>query len=384
MKKICVVTGSRADYGLLKYLIKYISVSNKLKLQLLVTGSHLSKKFGNTINFIKTDGFKIECKVNMKIKSDTTKCILKSMSIGINNFAKALNKLKPDALLILGDRYEVFTAATSAMISGIPIIHLHGGESTEGSIDEAMRHSITKMSHLHFVSTEIYKNRVMQLGENPKKIFNVGAMAMDGIKKIKYLKKKQLEKKLKFTFLKKNLLITFHPATLEYQNTPKQIEVLLNVLSEYKDTGLIFTMPNSDTSNSIIYKKIKNFCSINKNAKYFLSLGHDNYLSTIQYVDAVVGNSSSGIIEVPSFKKGTINIGDRQQGRLKAKSIIDCKINFMSIKNAINFLYSKIFQKSLKNIKNPYDRGEPSKKIINILEKQKFNTLLKKSFYKIV
>jgi GDP/UDP-N,N'-diacetylbacillosamine 2-epimerase (hydrolysing) len=340
MKKICVVTGSRADYGLLKYLIKYISVSNKLKLQLLVTGSHLSKKFGNTINFIKTDGFKIECKVNMKIKSDTTKCILKSMSIGINNFAKALNKLKPDALLILGDRYEVFTVATSAMISGIPIIHLHGGESTEGSVDEAMRHSITKMSHLHFVSTEIYKNRVMQLGENPKKIFNVGAMAMDGIKKIKYLKKKQLEKKLKFTFLKKNLLITFHPVTLEYQNTSKQIEVLLNVLSEYKDTGLIFTMPNSDTSNSIIYKRIKNFCSINKNAKYFLSLGHDNYLSTIQYVDAVVGNSSSGIIEVPSFKKGTINIGDRQQGRLKAKSIIDCKINFMSIKNAINFLYS--------------------------------------------
>jgi GDP/UDP-N,N'-diacetylbacillosamine 2-epimerase (hydrolysing) len=384
MKKICVVTGSRADYGLLKYLIKYISVSNKLKLQLLVTGSHLSKKFGNTINFIKTDGFKIECKVNMKIKSDTTKCILKSMSIGINNFAKALNKLKPDALLILGDRYEVFTVATSAMISGIPIIHLHGGESTEGSVDEAMRHSITKMSHLHFVSTEIYKNRVMQLGENPKKIFNVGAMAMDGIKKIKYLKKKQLEKKLKFTFLKKNLLITFHPVTLEYQNTSKQIEVLLNVLSEYKDTGLIFTMPNSDTSNSIIYKRIKNFCSINKNAKYFLSLGHDNYLSTIQYVDAVVGNSSSGIIEVPSFKKGTINIGDRQQGRLKAKSIIDCKINFMSIKNAINFLYSKNFQKSLKNIKNPYDKGEPSKKIINILEKQKFNNLLKKSFYKIV
>ena len=384
MKKICVVTGSRADYGLLKYLIKYISVSNKLKLQLLVTGSHLSKKFGNTINFIKKDGFKIECKVNMKIKSDTTKCILKSMSIGINNFAKALNKLKPDALLILGDRYEVFTVATSAMISGIPIIHLHGGESTEGSVDEAMRHSITKMSHLHFVSTEIYKNRVMQLGENPKKIFNVGAMAMDGIKKIKYLKRKQLEKKLKFTFLKKNLLITFHPVTLEYQNTSKQIEVLLNVLSEYKDTGLIFTMPNSDTSNSIIYKRIKNFCSINKNAKYFLSLGHDNYLSTIQYVDAVVGNSSSGIIEVPSFKKGTINIGDRQQGRLKAKSIIDCKINFMSIKNAINFLYSKNFQKSLKNIKNPYDKGEPSKKIINILEEQKFNNLLKKSFYKIL
>jgi GDP/UDP-N,N'-diacetylbacillosamine 2-epimerase (hydrolysing) len=383
MNKICVVTGSRSEYGLLKHLIRQINNSKKLKLQLLVTGSHLSHRFGNTINFIKSDGFKIHCKVDIKLKSDTNIGILKSMSIGFKVFAKYLNKLKPDALLILGDRYEIFVAATTAMILRIPIIHLHGGELTEGAFDEAMRHSITKMSHLHFVSTEVYKKRVMQLGEQPKKIFNVGALCMDEIKKIKFLKKKDLEKKLKFTFLEKNLLITFHPATLEYQSTLTQIEELLKALENFKDTGLIFTMPNADTSNKIICKKIKQFCLVNKNAKFYSALGNLFYLSTIKYVDAVVGNSSSGIIEVPSFKKGTVNIGERQRGRLAAKSVISCQTDSKSIVKSINYTYSQNFQKILKKVKNPYESDEPSKKIVRVIEKQNFDNLLKKKFFNI-
>lgn len=383
MKKICAVTGSRSEYGLLKRLMIQIKKSKKLKLQILVTGSHLSYRFGNTINFVKSDGFKINCKINIKLNSDTNIGILESMSIALKVFAKSLDKLKPDALLILGDRYEIFIAATAAMILGIPIIHLHGGELTEGAFDEAMRHSITKMSHLHFVSTEVYKKRVIQLGEQPKKVFNVGALCMDEIKKMKFLKKKEIEKKLKFTFLNKNLLITFHPVTLEYQSTPRQVDELLKALSNFKDTGLIFTMPNADISNKIVFKKIKNFCLVNKNAKFYFALGNLFYLSIIKYVDAVVGNSSSGIIEVPSFKKGTVNIGERQRGRLAAKSVIHCKTDAKSIVKSINYIYSKNFQKILTTSINPYDSKEPSKKILRIIEKQNFNNLLKKKFYDI-
>jgi GDP/UDP-N,N'-diacetylbacillosamine 2-epimerase (hydrolysing) len=381
MKKICVVTGSRAEYGLLRWVIEGISKSPKLKLQIIATGMHLSSKFGYTADVIELDGFQIDYKVNMFLNSDTSEGITKSMAVGMNGFADALAKLKPDILLILGDRYEIFVAAIAAMIARIPIAHLHGGELTEGAFDDSIRHSITKMSHLHFAATEEYRKRIIQLGEQPGKVFNVGGAGIENIFRLNLLSRDELEVLLNFKFLKKNLLITFHPVTLEIKQTKVQIEELLNALLKLKDTGLIFTMPNADIDNELIFEKIRNFCLGNKNAKYYASLGQLNYLSCIKYVDGVVGNSSSGLIEVPAFKKGTINIGDRQLGRLKATSIIDCKPTSESILKAIDRLYSKKFQELLARVTNPYGLSGPSQSIVKILEQQTTSNLLKKNFY---
>ena len=338
MKKICIVTGSRAEYGLLRWVLEGIKKSSKLNLQLIVTGTHLSKKFGQTINYIEKDGFRIDCKVNTHLTSDTPEGITKSMGKGMNGFAIALNQLKPDILLVLGDRYEILVSVISAMIASIPIAHLHGGELTEGAYDDSIRHSITKMSHLHFVANQEYKNRVVQLGENPNRVFNVGGLGIDNIRKLKLLKKKDLEAVLNFKFLEKNLLITYHPVTLEPNANAKYMDELLQALNKLKDIGLIFTMPNADIEHKVIFNKINNFCKKNKNAKSYISLGQLRYLSCIKYIDGVVGNSSSGLIEAPSFKKGTINIGNRQTGRIKAKSIIDCQPKRISILNAIQKL----------------------------------------------
>ena len=383
MKNICVVTGSRSEYGLLRWVMEGISQSTKLKLQIIVTGMHLSSKFGYTADVIESDGFQIDCKVNMSLSSDTSVGITKSMAVGLNGFGDALAKLKPDILLILGDRYEIFVAAIAAMIARIPIVHLHGGELTEGAFDDSIRHSITKMSHLHFAAAEEYRNRIIQLGEQPDKVFNVGGVGIDNILRLKLLSRDELEAMLNFKFLKKNLLITFHPVTLETIKTATQTEELLNALLKLKDTGLIFTMSNADIENELIFEKIRDFCSKNKNAKYYTSLGQLNYLSCIKYVDGVVGNSSSGLIEAPAFKKGTVNIGDRQRGRLKALSIIDCKPTCASILTALDRLFSKEFQELLKVAKNPYGVGGSSQAIVKILEQQSTANLLKKSFYNI-
>jgi len=383
MKNICVVTGSRSEYGLLRWVMEGISQSTKLKLQIIVTGMHLSSKFGYTADVIESDGFQIDCKVNMSLSSDTSVGITKSMAVGLNGFGDALAKLKPDILLILGDRYEIFVAAIAAMIARIPIVHLHGGELTEGAFDDSIRHSITKMSHLHFAAAEEYRNRIIQLGEQPDKVFNVGGVGIDNILRLKLLSRDELEAMLNFKFLKKNLLITFHPVTLETKQTATQTEELLNALLKLKDTGLIFTMPNADIENELIFQKIRDFCSKNKNAKYYTSLGQLNYLSCIKYVDGVVGNSSSGLIEAPAFKKGTVNIGDRQRGRLKALSIIDCKPTCASILTALDRLFSKEFQELLKVAKNPYGVGGSSQAIVKILEQQSTANLLKKSFYNV-
>ena len=379
-RKICIVTGSRAEYGLLYWLIKEVEANNKLDLQLIITGMHLSPKFGLTYKEIEKD-FKIDKKIDLFLSSDTSMGISRSMGAAQTSFSEAYNELNPDIVLVLGDRYEIFSAASAAMIATIPIAHIHGGELTEGSFDDAMRHCITKMSHLHFVSNEVYKRRVIQLGEQPDRVFNTGALGVDNIKKIKLIKKKKLETNLKFKFLKKNLLITFHPVTLESNSNQMQINELFKALSKLKGFGLIFTMPNSDVNNSIIFKKIREFCTFHKNAKYYLSLGQTNYFSCLKYVDAVVGNSSSGILEVPSFKKPTINIGDRQKGRLQAQSIINCKMNSNSILNALKKAFSQKSQTRLKSIKNPYHKLRTCKNIVKILEKAKFNNILKKSFY---
>lgn len=380
MKKICVVTGSRAEYGLLQWVMKGIKHSTTLKLQLIVTGSHLYKKYGYTKDIIETDGFKIDKKIYINLGTDTSLGITRSISKGLLGFSKALNNLKPDLLMVLGDRYEIFTAVVASMNANIPIAHLHGGESTEGMADEAIRHSITKMSHLHFVAAEEYKNRIIQMGEHPSKVYKVGGLGLDSIKKLKFLSKAKIEKKINFKFLKKNLLITYHPVTLESNSSGVQIDEILKALSTLNNTGLIFTMPNADKNNKIIFSKIKKFCQINRNAKYYNSLGQLVYLSCLKYVNGVVGNSSSGLLEVPSFKIGTINIGDRQKGRLEAKSVINCKPRYKHILKALNHLYSNKFQSKLPYTKNLYGKSGASKKIIEILEKSLDTINLKKKF----
>lgn len=381
MKKICVVTGTRAEYGLLRWVMEGIRKSTTLDLQLIVTGAHLSPEFGLTVNAIEEDGLHADRKVEILLSSDTGVGISKTMGLGIIGFADALDQLRPDLLLVLGDRYEIFSAVTVAMLNRIPIAHLHGGETTEGVIDEAIRHSITKMSHLHFVATEDYRQRVVQLGEEPERVFNVGGLGVDSILRLKLLSREELEGALDFKFQTRNLLITFHPVTLEENTSAKQMDELLSALSTCQETGLIFTMPNADLEGRILFQKIKDFCSLHSHAKAYTSLGQLRYFSCIQHVDGVVGNSSSGITEVPSFKKGTINIGERQLGRLRSTSVIDCRPDRMAISAALSHLESVEFQGQLATSKNPYGSGGASDAIVKSLETTQLESILKKKFY---
>jgi len=380
VKKICVVTGTRAEYGQLRLLIQGIEQSKHLKLCLIATGSHLSNKFGLTYKDIEADGLNINHKIKILSDSDTSESIAKSMGRLMIKLADVFKEEKPNLVLILGDRYEIFVAASSAMIARIPIAHIHGGEKTEGAIDDAIRHSITKMSHFHFVAHNEYRKRVIQLGEDPKKILTVGGLGVDCIKKIQFLDIQELQKSLSFTFGEKNLLVTFHPVTLEKGSTRIQMKELLSALSELKKTHIIFTMPNADPENEVIISMLKEFVNQYKNSKLFSSLGQLRYLSTILHVDCVIGNSSSGLCEVPSFKKPTINIGNRQKGRIKAGSVIDCDPNRVEILKAIKKSYSDNFMKKLKYTKNPYGDGDASKKILKYLEMQEFIGGLNKSF----
>ena len=323
-RKICVVTGSRAEYGLLYWLLKRIKSDKELSLQLVVTGMHLSEEFGMTFKEIEKE-FKIDEKINIQLSSDTSEGVLSSMSLAQTLFLKAFNKTKPDIVVVLGDRYEIFSVVIAAMIAKIPIAHISGGESTEGAIDESMRHCITKISHIHFTATKEYTKRVIQLGEDPKRVFKVGSLGVENIKKFELLTKEELEKAINFKFNLKNILVTFHSVTLENNTSKKQFQELLNALDEMKNTNIIFTKTNSDINGRVINSMIKDYVSKNLHKSIVItSMGQKNYLSALQYVDAVVGNSSSGIIEAPSFKIATINIGDRQKGRIKAKSVLDC------------------------------------------------------------
>lgn len=382
-KRICVVTGTRAEYGLLYWLMKGIELDKELELQLIVTGMHLSPEFGLTYKVIEKD-FKIDKKIEMLLSSDTSVGITKSMGLAQISFSEVYEDLKPDMLVVLGDRYEIFSAVSAAMIARIPIAHLHGGEVTEGAFDEAIRHSITKMSHLHFTATNEYRNRVIQLGEQPERVFNVGGMGIENIKRFKPLSKEEFEKSIDFKFNKKNILVTFHPVTLERSTAKKQFQHLLNAIDELKDTNIIFTKANSDTDGRVINQMIDQYVMNNSNkATGFTSLGQLRYLSALRYIDAVVGNSSSGLAEAPSFKIGTINIGDRQKGRIKAESVIDSEPNSENILNAFNKLYSIEFQEKLKVSTNPYGDRCASVKIIEKIKKINLENLLKKSFFDI-
>ncbi|RHX86304.1 UDP-N-acetylglucosamine 2-epimerase [Leptospira stimsonii] len=380
-RKVSVVTGTRAEYGLLRLLIKKIQDSKHLELQLVVTGMHLSPEFGSTYQEIESDGFSIDKKVEMLMSADTSSSISKSIGLGMIGFADVWRDLEPDLIILLGDRFEIFAAASSAMVSKLPIAHIHGGEKTEGAFDESIRHCITKMSHLHFVATEEYRKRVIQLGESPEHVFNVGGFGVDAIRSLKLMTRSELETSLNYKFGEKNLLVTFHPVTLEKSSSKVQMKELLDALKERSDVNYIFTMPNADSDSRVIFNMIEEFVNSNSNAVSFSSLGQLRYFSTLAQVDGVVGNSSSGILEAPTFFKGTVNIGDRQKGRLRAGSVIDCEPERKSILSAISRLYSQDFQNQLESIVNPYGLGGASDRMIQILEKMDWKDLLKKRFY---
>ncbi|MFN0290518.1 UDP-N-acetylglucosamine 2-epimerase [Pedobacter helvus] len=385
-RKVCIVTGTRAEYGLLYWVIKGVNEDLELDLQLIVTGMHLSPEFGLTYKQIENDGFHVNKKIEVLLSSDTPVGIAKSMGLGSISFAEAYAELEPDIILVLGDRFEIFSAVSAAMVSRIPVAHCHGGEATEGLIDEPIRHSITKMSHLHFTSTEEYKNRVIQLGEQPKSVYNTGALGIENVNRLSLLDLDDFEKSINFQIKDKfTFLVTFHPVTLETSSAKRQIEELLDALSTYPEAKIIFTKANADTDGRIINQLIDEYVSENSSQSIaFTSLGQLRYLSALTHVDLVIGNSSSGLLEVPSFKKPTINIGDRQLGRVKAKSVIDCEATKESICNAINKANSKEFKEQLQKIVNPYGKENASEKIIEVLKSTDLTKILKKKFYNII
>ena len=378
-RKVCVVTGTRAEYGLLYWTMLELKNSSKIEMQLVVTGMHLSPEFGLTYQRIEEDGFSINKKVEMILSSDTNQGITKSIGLGVIGFADVFEELKPDLVLVLGDRYEILAATTAAMIAKIPVAHCHGGEATEGLIDEPIRHSITKMSHIHFTSTEDYAKRVIQLGENPKYVFNVGALGIENINRLNLLSKEELEKSIDFKLGDKSILVTFHPVTLDHSSAQIQFDALLKALDEFKDLNIVFTLPNADTNGRIIIDMIKEYVDKNPTrCAEYISLGQLRYLSAVKHVNAVVGNSSSGLLEVPSLGTYTVNIGDRQQGRVKGKSVIDCEPKAEEIKSALMKVLS---YNSKSEHPNPYGNSNSSETIVPILETIDLENIIKKKFY---
>jgi len=380
--KICVVTGSRAEYGLFHPLLLLLKKDPQVSLQIIVTGMHLSPEFGSTWKQVVADGFTISRKVYMLLSADTDAAITKSTGIGIMGMADAMEQLQPHWVLLLGDRYETFAAAVAAHLAKIPIGHLHGGELTEGATDDAMRHAITKMAFLHFTSTESYRKRVIQLGENPSRVFTTGAIGLDNARQLSLLSKQQLSKDLKFTIDDNTLLVTYHPVTLEKDSAEHQMKQLLKALDAFPGYRILFTLPNADANGRIIIALINDYVDRHPaTSRAFASLGQLRYLSALQFVKAVVGNSSSGIIEVPHFKIPTVNIGDRQKGRIKAASIVDTETNARAIINGMKKAFSPAFAAVCKNAVNPYGKGNTAAAVIKIIKKNSVPLSLKKAFY---
>lgn len=382
--KICVVTGTRAEYGLLKPLISAIQSEAGWTLQVLATGAHLSPEFGLTYKIIENDGFKIDRKVEMLLSADTSTSIVKSMGLGMIGYADALQDLAPDLLVILGDRYEMLSVASSAMIFNIPIVHIHGGEVTEGAYDDAIRHSITKMSHLHFASTEEYRKRIIQMGENPHNVYNVGAIGLDSVKNLPLLNREELEEQLGVKFRKYNYQVTFHPSTLDVETPENQFRVLLNAIEKQEDSFFVFTKSNADTGGRIINQMIDDFVQKNPaTAAAFTSLGNLRFLSVVKVCDAMVGNSSSGILEAPSLKTATINIGNRQKGRIQADTVVNTEVDEQQILDAFEKVKTESFKKQVELSENPYGNGNSSGQIIEVLRNADPNNYKTKHFFDI-
>lgn len=380
-RRICVFTGTRAEYGLLQPLMTQIDNDADLELQILASGTHLSPEYGFTLNEIEAKGFHINEKIEILLSSDTPVGTCKTTGLGMISFGEAFARFEPDCVVILGDRFEAFAAATSSMFMGIPVAHLHGGESTQGLIDESIRHSISKMSHLHFTSTETYRKRVIQLGEDPSRVFCVGALGVDNIKSIALPDKKTFETKAGFSLGDRSVLVTFHPVTLEKNSAQEQVDQLLSALNHFSDLFIIFTKANADEQGRLINKRIAEYVKSRKNAVIYSSMGQEYYLSAVSHVNAVVGNSSSGIIEAPSLFTPTVNIGIRQGGRIKAGSIIDCDPVSHGIIDAMEIALSKEFQEKVLHTQNPYEKAGTAKNIKKILKQFDMKGLGAKSFY---
>ena len=386
MKRIGIMTGTRAEYGLLKSLMQEINKDNDLELYLIVSGMHLSPEFGMTYKEIEEDGFEINAKVEMLLSSDSPAGISKSIGLGVIGFADEFQRADLDMLILLGDRYEALSAAISAMVMRIPIAHLHGGELTEGAIDEGIRHSITKMSYLHFTSTEQYRNRVIQLGENPERVFYVGALGVENIKKINLMTKEELERSIHFEIDENTVIVTYHPVTLENNTVEEQFLNLLEVLDRNPKIRMIFTKANADTNGRIVNELIDKYTAQNsERACAFMSLGQKRYLSALKYCRIVIGNSSSGIIEAPSFGKPIINIGDRQKGRICADSVINCGYTQQEIQQAMETALTEEFENKASNCRNPYEKENTAANIISVIKDYLLNDKikLKKGFYDI-
>ena len=383
MRKICFITGTRAEYGLLSRLMKMIQDDQGTQLQIIATNMHLSPRFGNTYQEIEADGFTIDKKVPIidEDAPDNANSTLKSMASALSGFADAYEELKPDMVLVLGDRYEILAAATAALIERIPIAHLHGGEITEGAYDDAIRHSITKMSHLHFTSTEQYRQRVIQLGEQPERVFNVGAIGVENIKKLPLLSKEEIEKDIQFKIDENTILVTYHPVTLGKHTAEQDINDFLAALEERPELRIIFTMPNSDTGGQAITDAINAFVEKHYDrACAFKSLGVKRYLSVMRQVAAVVGNSSSGLLEVPSFGIPTLNIGDRQNGRIACESVYHCETDKESVMNGLNKVLSAEFREFVNTVHNPYDKENTAQTIFNVIKDCPLEGLIRKKF----
>lgn len=381
-RTICIITGTRAEYGLLYWLMKEIQEDADLELQIIAAGMHLSPEFGLTYRQIEKDGFKIDRKIEMLLSSDTPVGISKSMGLGMIGYGEALHRMKPDILVLLGDRFETFCMAAAAQVSRIPIAHVHGGETTQGAMDEAFRHSITKMSHLHFTSTEAYRKRVIQLGESPDRVFNVGALGIENIRKLPLLSREDLEKEIGFSLGRQCILVTYHPVTLEQATAQMQFQNLLNAIDTIDGLRAIFTKANADTEGRIINQMIDEYVTIKKNTVIsFTSMGQLRYLSAVKHVDAVVGNSSSGIVEAPSFKVPTVNIGDRQKGRIQTRSVINCSPTKDAIVQALKQAFSLEFRQSIQDMTSPYERENTARNIKETIRDFDLKNILKKEFY---
>ena len=379
-KKICVVTGTRAEYGLLRALMSALRDDPEIHLQVIATGMHLSPEFGLTWRDIVTDGFVIDERVELLLSSDTSVGIAQSVGLGVIGFAGALDRLKPDCVVILGDRYEMLAAAQSAYIMGVPIAHIAGGETTEGAFDEGIRHCITKLATIHFPSIKPYADRILQMGENPNAVFCVGSTGVDAITHTALLDRHDLERALEFSLREINFLITYHPATLG-EDAAATFKNLLLSLDEFPDAGLLFTYPNSDTNGRVLIEMIESYVARNADrARAYVNLGSLRNLSAMAQVDCVIGNSSSGVIETPSFGVPTVNIGDRQKGRVCAESVLHCDGSQEAIGSAIRNALSPEFRKRAKMVTNPYGDGNTSQKIHGILKEYDFSQK-QKSFY---
>lgn len=386
MRKICVVTGTRAEYGQLARVMRLIQSSHDTQLQIVATNMHLSPKYGNTYKEIEADGFTVDCRVPIideGVSNDSRETVME-MSRALAGLGNAFDVLHPDLILILGDRYEMLAAAAASLIERIPVAHIAGGEITEGAYDDAIRHSITKMSNLHFTATEDYKRRVIQLGEQPEQVFNVGALGVENIKKLPLMSKAEIEREIDFKIDDKTILVTYHPVTLGVRTAKDDIDDFVAVLEKRKDLRIIFTMPNSDTGGQFIVDAINNFVNTNTDrAKAFKSLGVLRYLSVMRQVSAVVGNSSSGLVEVPSFGVPTLNIGDRQKGRIAAESVLNCAPDKESILDGLEIVLSKRFKEIASSVRNPYEKENTAEEIFKVLSTYPFEKLKQKQFYNI-